>query len=138
MTTVKTPGTGSGFVAVFGGNRGRPLDSNSTPADWSTATTRARGLVAWANSAGMITTNPDFWDPLLRKAIEMGLSIEFLAFTPRDSASIDYADRELPVLASLHDGNTQTIVGAVELTGSRAALLRYDQPVPRRVRPSRE
>lgn len=124
----------AGFCSVFGHRRGHPPGYTPPPGGPS-AITRARSLVAWANAAEMITTHPDFWDLLLPKAIEMGLSIEFLTFGPpqHQDQTAHYINRDTPVLASIYDGDTQTIVGAIELTGSKAFLLHYDQPLPRRV-----
>lgn len=137
MSAAKTTSTAhGGFCAVFGERRGHPAGHTPVITAGPTPITRARALVAWANAAEMITTHPDFWDLLLPKAIEMGLSIEFLAFGPQqdEDERPHYVNRDIPVLASLYDGDTQTVVGVIELTGSRAFLLHYDQPLPRPVK----
>lgn len=135
MSTAKPASTErAGFGAVFGERRGH-LASHTPPAPTQpTAVTRARALVAWANAAEMITTHPDFWDLLVRKAVEMALSIEHLASGDQPDQSGHFIDRDIPVLASLYDADTQIIVGAIELTGTKVFLLQYDRPLPRRIR----
>ena len=131
-----TSGDHCGFRAVFGERRGHQPGRMPPAPTRPAAITRARALVAWANAAEMITTHPDFWDLLVPKAVEIGLSIEFLAFGPQQSEDErpHYVNHDIPVLASLYDTDMQTVVGAIELTGSKAFLLHYDQPFPRRIR----
>lgn len=132
--TTPISGRRAAFSSVFGDSRGRLAGHPAPPPAVPTPITRARALTAWANAAELVTTHPDFWNLLVRKAVDMELSIEHLASGSQPDETGHFIDRDIPVLASLYDASTQTIVGAIELTGTRAFLLHYDQPLPRRVR----
>lgn len=132
MTTAKTPGAGSGFAAVFGGTRGHPSGYTPPSRPRPTAITRARVLVAWADATEMTTTDPDFCDLLHTEAVKNGLSIEPFARGAQQAESSHYIDHDIPLLVSIYDGDTQIIIGLIELAGSRVQLLHYDRPFPRR------